>query len=268
MDAKEMLSRFDRERRQDPSTLGTYEVEKTANLTRLVAASRSLVLWSRINSADIPDVVEDEKSWARSHSRPLVWKLYSHDSQPELSKALADAGLHPKPHETLMLFDLATELPVGPTTPGLRVEQVLDDERFRDYVSIDRGAFRAAPGPPNAPAQKRPVDPRVGLFIAYMDRTPASIGRVEFEPGQALGGLFGGGTSPAFRRRGIYRELVRTRVEWARDRGARGVFTEAVDTTSRPILERLGFVAVAGIESWTWEVAGPTEGAAASDART
>ncbi|MGC2034538.1 MAG: GNAT family N-acetyltransferase, partial [Thermoplasmata archaeon] len=109
--------------------------------------------------------------------------------------------------------------------------------------------------------------PRVGLFIAYLDRTPASIGRVEFEPGQALGGLFGGGTSPAFRRRGIYRELVRTRVDWARDRGARAVFTEAVDTTSRPILERLGFVAVAGIELWTWEVAGPREGAARSDAR-
>ncbi|MGC2034513.1 MAG: hypothetical protein WA761_03585, partial [Thermoplasmata archaeon] len=109
MDAQEMLSRFDRERRQAPPTLGTYEVERTANLTRLVAASKSFVLWSRIGSADIPGAVEDEKSWARSHSRPLVWKLYSHDNQPELSKALADAGFHPKPHETLMLFDLATE---------------------------------------------------------------------------------------------------------------------------------------------------------------
>ena len=256
MDRPAMLARFDRERRQDPPTLGTYRVERTADVTRLVVGSKSFVLWSRIPPGDLAAVVDREKSWASSHGRMLVWKLYSHDAPEPLSEALAAAGLHSKPHETLMLFDLAGDLPAGPKAPELHVEPVLDDPRFRDYLSIDRGAFGGGPPASNAPAPVRPTDPRVGLFIAYMDRTPASIGRVEFEPGQELAGLFGGGTSPEFRRRGIYRELVRARVAWARERGAQAMFTEAVDTTSRPILERLGFEPVSGIESWTWEFKG------------
>lgn len=267
MDTREMLSCFDRERRRDPPTLGTYEVEKTANLTRLVVPPKSFVLWSRFRSGEARGAVETEKAWARSHSRSVVWKLYSHDRPPDLPEALAEAGFQARPHETLMLFDLEIEIPAGRGVPGLAVERVVDDDRYRDFVSIDRIAFRPPSGPSEAPAPNRPVDPRVGVFIAYLDRAPASIGRVEFEPGQALAGLFGGGTAPAFRHRGIYRELLRTRVQWARDRGARALFTEAIDTTSRPILERLGFVPVAGIDSWTWEPPGPREGVAPSDAR-
>ncbi len=256
MDRAAMLARFDRERRRDPPTLGTYRVERTAEVTRLVVGSKSFVLWSRIAPGDLAVVVEREKSWAGSHGRTLVWKLYTHDDPERLPSALAAAGLHAKPHETLMLFDLAGDIPAGPKAPELHVELVLDDDRFRDYLAIDRGAFGGGPSAPDAPAPVRPTDPRVGLFIAYLDRTPASIGRVEFEPGQALAGLFGGGTAPEFRRRGIYRELVRARLAWARERGAQALFTEAVDTTSRPILERLGFEPVAGIDSWTWEFPG------------
>ncbi len=248
-----MLARFDRERRRDPPELGTHTVEKTPHLTRLVVASRSYVLWTRLDSADLPSVVEQEKARGRALSRTLVWKLYSHDTPPDLSSALADAGWRRRPHETLMIVDLALEIPSSPRAKGLRVEPVGDDDQFRDYVSIDRGVFGAGPSSASGPPPKRPLDPRIGLFLAYVDGTPASIGRAEYEPGQALAGLFGGGTLPAFRRRGIYRELVRIRLDWSRARGALAAFTEAVDTTSRPILERLGFVAVSGIESWTWD---------------
>ncbi len=248
-----MLARFDRERRQDPPALGTYTVEKTPTLTRLVVASRSFVLWSPIDPVDLPGAIEQEKLRAQSYSRSLVWKLYSHDARPDLSSALADAGLHPRPHETLLLYDLARGVPDTPAPDDLRVEQVRDDDQFRDYASVDRAAFGGGPKPSSAPAPKRPVDPRIALFLAYVNGTPASIGRAEHETGQALAGLFGGGTAPTFQRRGIYRQLVRTRLEWSRARGARAVFTEAVDTTSRPILERLGFEAVSGIESWTWD---------------
>ncbi len=255
MESKELLSRFDRERRQDPPTFGTYAVEKAENLTRLVVASKSFILWSRLDPAEHHRAVAYEKEWARARDRLLVWKLYSHDPSPGLSAALEDAGFRPRPRETLMVFDLATATPVGPTSSELRIERVRDEGRYRDFVSVDRGAFGA--GPLGPPAQRRPVDPGIGLFVAYWHGTPASIGRAEYEPGHVLAGLFGGGTAPEFRGRGIYRELVRTRLEWARERGARGVFTEAVDTTSRPILERIGFAPVAGIESWIWGAAGP-----------
>ncbi len=255
MDTAELLARFDRERREDPPAMGAYGVEKTAHLTRLVTASKTFVLWSRIPFSQLVVTIEREKAGARAEGRSIVWKLYAHDPQPDVATALAGAGFRPKPHETLMLFDLAREIPAGAPAPGLDVRPVLEDDVFQDYAAIDRAAFGAPPAPSDAPRAPHPVDPRVGLFIAYVDGVPASVGRVELAPGHALAGLFGGGTSPAFRRRGIYRELVKGRAAWARERGARALFTEAVDSTSRPILERLGFVPVAGVETWGWEVA-------------
>ena len=247
------LSHFDRERRRDPPSVGNYEIQKTANLTREITPSKSFVLWSQIGELEASGVINDEKSRAESHGRSVVWKIYSHDGAGSLSTALAQAGFQSKPHETLMVFDLTAEIPKRSGSADVQVHQVSDDAQYQDYVTIDRGAFLATPGPVAPPREPRPTDPRVGLFVAYVQGAPASIGRVEYEPGQWLAGLFGGGTLPEFRGHGIYQQLVRVRADWARARGARGLFTEAVDTTSRPILERLGFVPIAGIEPWSWE---------------
>lgn len=252
MDLGELLALFDRERRRDPPALGAYSVEKGQNLSRVVVGSKSVILWSHIAPSDLESVVASEVSWARSHARTLVWKLYSHDSQLELAQELARRGFHRETHETLLFLDLAADLDIGPETPGVSIEEVLDDTRYQEYVAIDRAAFGGGPVVAHSPAKAPPLDPRVGLFIACVDGTAASVGRVELQQGQRLAGLFGGGTLPALRGRGIYRQLLRSRIKWARARGATAVFTEAVDTTSRPILERIGFVAAAGIDPWTW----------------
>lgn len=55
--------------------------------------------------------------------------------------------------------------------------------------------------------------------------------------------LWGGGTLPEWRWRGIYRAIVAYRANLAAQRGYRYLQVDASDN-SRPILERLGFVAV------------------------
>jgi GNAT superfamily N-acetyltransferase len=68
-----------------------------------------------------------------------------------------------------------------------------------------------------------------------------SAGRVEFNEGSEFASLWGGGTDPAWRGRGLYRATVAFRAGLARERGYRYVQVDALPT-SRPILERLGFV--------------------------
>ena len=68
-----------------------------------------------------------------------------------------------------------------------------------------------------------------------------SGGRVDLEPGLDFAGLFGGVTLPEFRKRGLYRATVARRAEIARERGYRWLYSDALPT-SRPILEKLGFV--------------------------
>ena len=78
--------------------------------------------------------------------------------------------------------------------------------------------------------------------VAIVDGQPVSGGRVDFEDGVEFAGLFGGITLPEYRRRGLYRATVAKRAELARERGYRWLYSDALPT-SRPILERLGFVA-------------------------
>ena len=63
--------------------------------------------------------------------------------------------------------------------------------------------------------------------------------------------LWGGATLEEWRGRGIYRALVARRAQVAAENGRRYLETDASDD-SRPILERLGFVAVTTTTPYVW----------------
>ncbi len=63
---------------------------------------------------------------------------------------------------------------------------------------------------------------------------------MEFRPGTDFAGLWGGGTAPQWRGKGIYRATVAHRARIAVERGYRYLQVDASDD-SRPILDRLGF---------------------------
>ena len=67
--------------------------------------------------------------------------------------------------------------------------------------------------------------------------------------------LWGGGTRQEWRGRGIYRAIVAYRANLAAKRGFRYVQVDASDD-SRPILERLGFVAVTTTTPFIWSPPG------------
>jgi GNAT superfamily N-acetyltransferase len=79
--------------------------------------------------------------------------------------------------------------------------------------------------------------------LALAGAEPVCAARVDFHIGTDFASLWGGGTLPEWRGRGIYRALVSRRARLARDRGYRYLRTDALPT-SRPILEKLGFVRI------------------------
>jgi GNAT superfamily N-acetyltransferase len=89
------------------------------------------------------------------------------------------------------------------------------------------------------------------VYVAYVDGIPVSSARLELPPNNPFAGLWGGSTLPEYRNRGIYTALVATRVQEAQRRGARFVTVDALPT-SRPILEKLGFVWVADTVPYLW----------------
>ena len=152
----------------------------------------------------------------------VEWKYYSHDG-PELLERLLAAGLEPEKEETVVVAEASSIAP-----PPDDVELRLAKDDFEEIAARVFGLRYGLPG-------------KAVAVVAYVDGKPVSGGRVDFEPGVDFAGLYGGITLPEFRGRGLYRATVARRAELARERGYRWLYSDALPT-SRPILERLGFV--------------------------
>jgi GNAT superfamily N-acetyltransferase len=85
------------------------------------------------------------------------------------------------------------------------------------------------------------------------DGTVVCAARVNFHAGTDFVSLWGGGTRPGWRGRGIYKALVARRMDEAAQRGFRYVQVDASDD-SRPILERLGLHRLTSTTPYRWRV--------------
>ena len=181
--------------------------------------------------------------------RDVEWKLFSHDGPPGLEAALAAAGFAPDEPETFVVLDLETHAPRFDPPGGIEVRQVTDATGAADLMAVSDAAFgRSEPSRLDA-LVARLDDPTQALFVAYDGGAPVSSGRLELALGKAFAGLYGGGTIPNYQGRGVYRALVAARAAEARRRGHRYITVDARET-SRPILERLGFEALATVVGW------------------
>jgi GNAT superfamily N-acetyltransferase len=180
--------------------------------------------WSAVLSP--PDDGDVEPLVARMRELPghVEWKYYAHDG-PGLRERLLAAGLEPEDEETVVVAEAAS-IPPPPDDVELR----LATGEFADLAAQVFGARYGLP------------DKAVAV-VALVDGQPVSAGRLDFEDDVDFAGLFGGVTLPDFRRRGLYRATVARRAELARERGYRWLYSDALPT-SRPILERLGFVPI------------------------
>jgi GNAT superfamily N-acetyltransferase len=208
VDSTEILSHFDEQMRRRPAPDSLF-----------VSEGWSAVLWR-------PDDGNVEPLVARMRELPghVEWKYYSHDG-PELRERLVAAGLEPDDEETVVVAEVAS-IPPPPEDVDLRI---VTDE----FVDLAASVF----------GDRFELPERAVAVVALVDGQPVSGGRVDFEDGVEFAGLFGGITLPEFRGRGLYRATVAKRAELARERGYRWLYSDALPT-SRPILERLGFVPI------------------------
>lgn len=216
MDTTGILERFDDQMRR-----------MAAPDSLFVSNGWSAVLWR-------PDDGEVEPLLARMRelSGHVEWKYYSHDG-PELRERLVAAGLEPDDEETVVVAEVAS-IPPPPDDVEL---QIVTEE----FVELAASVF----------GDRFDLPEKAVAVVAMVDGKPVSGGRVDFEDGVEFAGLFGGITLPEFRGKGLYRATVAKRAELARERGYRWLYSDALPT-SRPILERLGFVAITTTTPFTF----------------
>ncbi|MCI4348728.1 MAG: GNAT family N-acetyltransferase [Thermoplasmata archaeon] len=250
MDREAVLASFDAEMRKDPPRDAGYRLERKANIIRALGDANHFISYACPTSAEAPDLVAEQAAEFRALGEEVEWKVYSYDRPAELPELLARAGFRPDPPETLMVRELAEPLVAPSPVPGLEIRQIHDEQGIKDAITAGVAAFGRDDGSVRDHAEGRLHDPTLGLFVAYLAGVPVSSGRVELPAGRSFASLWGGGTAPEHRGRGIYRTLVSVRAEFARARGYQYLTVDAQNATSRPILERLGFVPLAGIVGW------------------
>jgi len=193
--------------------------------------------------------VRAEAERAHSEGIELEWKRFAHDPPRTLARLLEENGFAPDPPETLMVLDLRDSPEFGPPAPDVVVERVGDPAGLGRARDVSRRAFPSGHGWDLEEYLPRLGTPTFEAFVARVGTETVSAGRLELPAGRAFASLWGGGTAPEFRGRGIYRALVGARVALARARGYRYVTVDAM-ATSRPILERVGFQPLVGVVGW------------------
>jgi len=239
MDLDHVRQRLDDERRylaRDGETVCVLP-----HLTRMVSGSLRVVTWSSLDEATADELIAGEVAHHRAEKASFEWKFYSHDRPADLLPRLRRHGLVAGASEAVMVYDLS-EGPPSCAIGDCVVTRITRPDQIEDYRRVAEEALGKKYGftcDRLADALSRGSTHHLG-YVAYAGAEPAAIGRLYTHPLSAFGGLYGGTTREAYRRRGFYHALLAARSADAIELGARYLLVDALPT-SRPILERLGF---------------------------
>jgi ribosomal protein S18 acetylase RimI-like enzyme len=254
MDREAVLAAYDEQIRRHPAPGPDALIERDERVVRSISVADGWagVTWSDLDESSADAVIAAEIGRFAALSRPWEWKHYSHDRPADMPDRLLAAGFTRAPAEALLVAEIAgLALAVQPP-PGVELRRVIDRHGVDALVSVHDEVFgedHSALGRTLLAALvRRPST--VAAVVAVAGETPIAAGRVEFHHGTDFGSLWGGGTLPAWRGRGVFRSLVAHRAGVAAARGFRYLQVDA-SAESRPILQRLGFVELATTTPFT-----------------
>jgi GNAT superfamily N-acetyltransferase len=206
-----------------------------------------------LTGAELDALIERTRAYFAGHRERFEWKTHSYDEPAELPERLTAAGFVAGEAETVVI-GLAEELTAEPVLPaGVRIRQVSDPVDFErigalhteiwnedwSWLATDLAERQAAAGD------------HIAVFAAEAGPDMISVAWLVRDPGSEFATLWGGATRPEWRGKGIYRALVARRAQFAVATGAKYLQVDASDD-SAPILQRLGFVAVATTTPYLW----------------
>ncbi|MFC4120903.1 GNAT family N-acetyltransferase [Nonomuraea zeae] len=265
MDRDEVLAVFDRQLRRGatPDAPGA-RIEQAGGVVRQVGPEHGWngVLWSELDPGGADAAIAEQVRYFGGLGRAFEWKLYAHDRPADLGRRLLAAGFTAEPEETVMVAEVAGLDKGAEAVPeGVRLVPVTGEAEADLLAAVHERAFATAapaaapelaegtdaPGVAREQVRRRLLDQLAAgtaiAVVAMAGDVPISAARMDMHPGTRFASLWGGGTVPGWRGRGVYRALVAYR---AREAAARGYDYLQVDASSqsRPILLRLGFAAL------------------------
>ncbi len=184
------------------------------------------------------------------------WKHRGHDRPADLPARLLAAGFVPEDEETVVIAEAASIAARAALPEGVRLREVSERRDLDRIAAMEEAVWQEDRGwlAPSLEAEHAADPEAIAIVVAEAGDDVVCAAWVRFEGGTEFATLWGGGTLPAWRGRGIYRAVVAYRARLAVERGFRYLQVDA-SRDSRPILERLGFVAVTTTTPFVWSPA-------------
>jgi|SRR5215469_426307 len=249
MDVDAVRAAFDAQirRRADDQEAGGV-IEPDEGLLRWVApgTETSCIIWSQLTTESADAAIAAQRAYFVARGTPVEWKYYDYDNPADLPQRLLAAGFEAEGDELMLVAETASISHEVVLPDGVRLEPVRDEAGIEAMMAVRARAFDDSSDDLGSrlAAQLRSAPQSLEMVLALAGEEPVSAARIEFVTGTDFAGLWGGGTVPAWRRRGIFRALVAYRAGLAAARGYRYLQVDAMPP-SQPILQRLGFQAVA-----------------------
>lgn len=203
----------------------------------------------RLTEPEVAPAVAEVRGFLRARGRSgAEWELGESCTPRDLPERLVALGLRRDESEPVasgMVLRRPSPAPLPDDVTTRRVASLAELLLAREIQRTAFGILDEGPDPIQARADFLEEGVTGSTFLALVGGEPAAAAYASYTPFGIL--LFGGATLPELRGRGAYRALVAARAAEAAERGTPAVVTHA-GRMSRPILERLGFEAVARID--------------------
>ena len=210
---------------------------------------------------DDPDaVIAAQVEFFSGKGLPFEWKTYAYDEPADLGDRLLRHGFVADDRETLILgeVDRILERPLAlPSKVVMRdVEDPADFHRIAVLTdSLWHSGLQRIEEQLSAESRMFPDRLTVTLVEEVLKgpEGPAlTAAWIRFHPGTGFASLWGGGTLPEWRRKGLYSAILVHRARIAKDRGYEFLRVDASED-SRPILQKLGLHAVTTTTPYTFK---------------
>ncbi|HEV2360285.1 MAG TPA: hypothetical protein VGS21_01145, partial [Acidimicrobiales bacterium] len=228
IDRAEFLRNFDETMRRSPAMSGPgTQVVRDDRWTLVLGEGSdawSAVVWSGLDEATADDAIAEviaRLGGLDSLPADFEWKYYAHDLPADLPARLEAAGLRPDEEEAVVVAEISAVAGAIDPVPGIEVRGATDAGEIADLVRVHDEAFgeehefigKMLLAELELPEQERT---QFGV-VAYSadDGRAVSAARVELNRESDIASLWGGGTIPSWRGRGVYRATVAWRAAFA-----------------------------------------------------
>lgn len=197
-------------------------------------------------------LIARQRDFFAARGEKFEWKTRGHDLPADLPQRLVAAGFEAQEQETVVIGLAAPHADRSPALPaGLVLRETTSPQDFKRIAEMNNAVWGEDLDWLADLLKAEAAGGNLKVYLVESGDTVVSAAWIRFVPGTEFAGLWGGSTLEEFRGRGLYKALVAVRAADAIERGHKYLQVDA-SADSRPILERLGFVAITTTTPYLW----------------